>query len=132
DLGADDFGQRSADEHRRADDRSVDAPGGGADVVDRRGCKHRRGGVAVHLSADNAKRCDMRKSLIALAAALLASPAWSDTLFSNVNGVQASADGGIEHFGSLLIGDNGRVKQVYAKPNVRLGKFDHMVDGKGR
>ena len=41
DLGADDFGQGPADQHRRPDDRALDALGGGADVVDRRGLQHR-------------------------------------------------------------------------------------------
>jgi hypothetical protein len=74
----------------------------------------------------------MRTSLLALSAALLSSPAWSDTLISNVNGIQSSADGKIEHFGSLLIGDDGRVKQAISDPNPRLGRLDHMVDGEGR
>ena len=74
----------------------------------------------------------MHRSLLALGAALLSSPAWSDTLISNVNGVQASPDGKIEHFGSLLVGNHGRVKQVIANPSPRLSRFDHMINGEGR
>jgi len=74
----------------------------------------------------------MYKPILALAIALLSSSAFADTLVSNVNGIQATADGGIDHFGSLLIGDDGRVKQVFANPNPRLSRFDHMINGEGR
>ena len=74
----------------------------------------------------------MKRTFLALSAALLSSSAWSDTLISNVNGIQASADGKIEHFGSLVIGDNGRVKQLIANPHPRLGRFDRMINGNGR
>jgi len=74
----------------------------------------------------------MRKSLVALAAALLSSPAWPDTLFSNVNGIQASADGKIGHFGSMLIGENGRVKQVFVNPTPRFNNVARTIDEQGR
>jgi hypothetical protein len=74
----------------------------------------------------------MQKTLLVLSAAFLSSPAWSDTLISNVNGIQASADGKIEHFGSLVISDDGRVKQVIANPHPRLSRFDRMINGEGR
>jgi predicted amidohydrolase YtcJ len=74
----------------------------------------------------------MRKTFIALMAALLSSPAPADTLISNINGIQASADGSIQHFGSVLIGDDGRVKQVFANRTPRLSRFDHMINGEGR
>ena len=74
----------------------------------------------------------MRKPLLALFAALLSSPAWPDTLVSNVNGIQAAADDRIEHFGSLLIGDDGRVKQVMANPSPRMSRVDRMINGEGR
>ena len=74
----------------------------------------------------------MRKTIVALAAALLSSPAWPDILISNVNGIQSSADGKIEHFGSLLISDDGRVKQVFATRSPRLSRMDKMINGEGR
>jgi hypothetical protein len=61
----------------------------------------------------------MRKTALALAIALLASPALADTLVSNVNGIQVGADGKLHHFGSFLIGDDGRVKQVMTWPTAR-------------
>jgi hypothetical protein len=74
----------------------------------------------------------MRKSFVALAALLLASPALADTLISNVNGIQVGSDGKLQHFGSVLVGDDGRVKQVMTKPTPRMSRFDHMINGEGR
>jgi len=48
--------------------------------------------------------------LLALTAALLASPASADTLIYNVNGIQVGSRGKVEHFSALLIGGNGKVK----------------------
>ena len=73
----------------------------------------------------------MRKLLLALTA-LLSSPAWPDTLISNVNGIQARSDGKIERFGSLLVDDDGRVKQVLVNPHPRLNSVFRTIDGKGR
>ena len=55
-FGADDVRQRSADEHRRSDDRALDTLGGGANVFDGWRYKHWRRRVAVHSRADNAMR----------------------------------------------------------------------------
>jgi hypothetical protein len=73
----------------------------------------------------------MRKLLLALTA-LLSSPAWPDTLISNVNGIQASSRGKIEHFDSLLVDENGRVKQVLSNPHPRPNSVDRTIDGHGR
>lgn len=53
----------------------------------------------------------MRKLLLALSA-LIGSPAWPDTLISNANGIQATADSKIEHFTGLLVGDDGKVVRL--------------------
>jgi predicted amidohydrolase YtcJ len=75
----------------------------------------------------------MHKPLLALAAALLASPAWSDTLVSNVNGIQVGADGKLQHFRALTIGDDGKVRQVIEHPElVRLAGITGTIDGGGR
>lgn len=74
----------------------------------------------------------MHKALLALGALLVSSTASAETLISNVNGIQATADGKIEHFGSLLIGDDGRVKQVMKNPTPRLSRFDRIINGEGR
>ena len=108
-FGADDLGEGAADQHRGADDRALDALGGGADVVDCRGLQHLAGGVAVHLGPDNAMPRPCTRPLLALAAALLASSAAADTLIDNVNGIQVGPDGQLQHFTGLLISDDGKV-----------------------
>jgi predicted amidohydrolase YtcJ len=75
----------------------------------------------------------MNKPLLALVAALLASPAWSDTLISNVNGIQVGADGKLQHFRALTIGGDGKVRQVIEHPElVRLAGITNTIDGGGR
>jgi predicted amidohydrolase YtcJ len=73
----------------------------------------------------------MRKTMIALAALLLASPALADTLISNVNGIQADANGKVEHFTGLIIGDDGRIKEMLNGPPPAV-RYPHIVDGGGR
>ena len=73
----------------------------------------------------------MQKLLIALTAALLASAAWSDTLVTNVNGFQADAAGHLQHFTGLLIGDDGKVKEVLNGPPPAV-RYPHIVDAGGR
>jgi predicted amidohydrolase YtcJ len=74
----------------------------------------------------------MRLSLFALAVAFLAPSAFAKTLIDNVNGIQVGADGKLQHFDRLLIGDDGKVKETFA-PNV-LADIDaqHRIDGGGR
>jgi predicted amidohydrolase YtcJ len=74
----------------------------------------------------------MIRTTLALVAALLASSAAADTLVSNVNGIQVGADGKLQHFGSFLIGDDGKVKQVMTAPSPRMSRFDQMINGEGR
>jgi predicted amidohydrolase YtcJ len=74
----------------------------------------------------------MIRTTFALVAALLTSPAAADTLVSNVNGIQVGADGRLQHFGSLLIGDDGKVKYVMVAPSPRVPAVDQVIDGQGR
>jgi predicted amidohydrolase YtcJ len=75
----------------------------------------------------------MHRALIALTAALLAAPAWPDTLITNVNGIQADQQGNIQHFRALTIGDDGKVKLVIEHPElVKLGGITRTIDGGGR
>lgn len=74
----------------------------------------------------------MRKSFMALAAALISSHLWADTLVTNVNGIQVGADAQIEYFKSLLIGDDGRVKQVFEVADPKISHLEHVIDGQGR
>jgi len=74
----------------------------------------------------------MKAPFIALAVALLPSPALAETLISNVNGIQVGADGKLQHFGSVLIGDDGRVEAVISTASPRVKKYDQLIDGGGR
>src|SRR4051812_16642452 len=73
----------------------------------------------------------MRKTLLALAAALLASPTVADTLVTNVNGVQVDARGQLQHFTGLLIGNDGKVVRTLG-PADDAGVKGMVVDGGGR
>jgi len=73
----------------------------------------------------------MRPYALALIAALLASPASAETLISNVNGVQVGADGKLQHFTGLLVGDDGRVKEVLNGPPP-IVRYPNIIDGGGR
>jgi len=74
----------------------------------------------------------MIRPSLALALALLASTASANTLIDNVNGIQVGADGKLEHFNRLLIGDDGKVIQTIA-PNVLADvNAQARVDGGGR
>src|SRR5689334_11700884 len=75
----------------------------------------------------------MKKTLLALTAALLASTANANTLVDNVNGIQVGPDGKLQTFKALVIGEDGKVVQVLQNPEtVRLANITHHVDGQGR
>jgi predicted amidohydrolase YtcJ len=74
----------------------------------------------------------MHKPLLALAAALLASSALADTLVSNVNGIQVGADGRLQHFTALLIGDDGKVVRTFAAGEPLSELATDAIDGRGR
>ncbi len=54
----------------------------------------------------------MKKTALALAATLLASSAYADTLVTNANGIQADPSGHVQHFSGLLIGDDGKLVRL--------------------
>ncbi len=75
----------------------------------------------------------MKALLLGAAAALaLASPALADTLVDNVDGVTIDAKGGIDRFTGLLVGDDGRIKQVLHRGDKRPERPDYKLDGKGQ
>src|SRR5689334_14249545 len=74
----------------------------------------------------------MHKCLIAAVAALLASPAWSNTLVSNVNGLQVGVDGKLQRFSALLIGDDGKVLNTFTSLDEVRVNASRGVDGGGR
>lgn len=71
--------------------------------------------------------------MLALALLLaLPTPALADTLIDNVEGITLDAEGRIERFAALLIGDDGRIEQVFRRGDKRPEKVDFRLDGKGR
>jgi hypothetical protein len=73
----------------------------------------------------------MHKPLLALAVALLSSSAVADTLIDHANGIQVDAAGHLQHFTGLLIGDDGRVKEVLNGPPPAV-RYPQIVDVGGR
>jgi predicted amidohydrolase YtcJ len=74
----------------------------------------------------------MKKSLLAVVAALLASPAWPNTLIDNVNGIQVGSDGGIQRFRALLIDDDGKVIRTIAPNEEDRLNVQKVIDEHGR
>src|SRR6476661_9091915 len=72
------------------------------------------------------------RTVLAIAAALLASSAPAETLVSNINGIKVGPDGKLQHFGALLIDDNGRVESVIKSPHLRVKRYDRLIDGEGK
>jgi len=62
----------------------------------------------------------------------LASPAQADTLVDNVDGFTFTAEGRIQRFTGLLIGDDGRIEQMFQRGDKRPQRVDFRLDGKGR
>ena len=74
----------------------------------------------------------MKKMLAALAALLLAPAALADTLIDNVNGYTIGEGREIVRFTGLLIGNDGKVKQLLTRGQKRPDKLDYRLDGRGR
>jgi predicted amidohydrolase YtcJ len=74
------------------------------------------------------------KRIILLALALLfgASPALADVLVDNVNGYSMSADGHLLRFNGLWIGDDGRVRQLLQRGDMRPARTRYLINGRGR
>ena len=74
-----------------------------------------------------------KAAILALAVALtLPAPALADILIENVDGMTLDGDGQVQRFNGVLIGNDGRIEQVYRRGEKRPGKVDYQVDGKGR
>ncbi|MFL6742401.1 MAG: amidohydrolase, partial [Sphingomicrobium sp.] len=74
----------------------------------------------------------MHKPLLLLAGLLASTSAAAEILISNVNGIQVGPDGKLQHFGALLIDDNGRVESVIKMPTPRVKRYDRLIDGQGK
>ncbi len=73
-----------------------------------------------------------RRAAVLLAALLLPAGARADTLIDNVSGVTSDEGGAIERFEALLIGNDGRVVQLFKRGDKRPKKLDYRLDGRGR
>ncbi|MDF2639281.1 MAG: metal-dependent hydrolase [Novosphingobium lindaniclasticum] len=76
-------------------------------------------------------------ALLLASTAIAASPALApsalaDVLVDDVDGVTADGKGGVERFEGFLIGNDGRIAEVYRHGDKRPKKVDYQVDGKGR
>ena len=69
---------------------------------------------------------------MALAAFILATPAHADTLVDNVNGITLDKDGKVVRFTGLVIGSDGKVRQLLDRKDKRPERPDFKEDGKGR
>src|SRR3954454_14917408 len=74
----------------------------------------------------------MNKPLLLIAGLLASTPAAAEILISNVNGLQVGPDGKLQHFGALLIDDEGRVESVIKVRTPRVKRYDRAIDGQGK
>src|SRR3546814_3944012 len=74
----------------------------------------------------------MKKLLAVLAALFLAQATSADTLIDNVNGYTLDEDNKVVRFNAMLIGDDGRVKNLLSRGDKGPKAVDFRLDGKGR
>ncbi len=73
----------------------------------------------------------MRIMLFALSALLASTAVQAGTLINNVNGIAVDDQSQIQHFTGLLIGDDGKVREVLNGPPPAV-RYQHIVDMHGR
>jgi hypothetical protein len=74
----------------------------------------------------------MKKFLAALATLFCAQAAYADTLIDNVNGYTLGENKQIVRFTGLVIGNDGRVKQLLQGREKPIARMDFRLDGRGR
>lgn len=74
----------------------------------------------------------LKKTLSALAALALATPAAADVLVDNVTGIRIDEEGKVDRFTGLWIDDEGKIKQVLDRSDERPQATTFSVDGEGR
>jgi predicted amidohydrolase YtcJ len=75
----------------------------------------------------------MKRMLLVLLAVLFAvSPALADSLVDNVNGYTLREDGRLFRFTGMVIGDDGRVKQLLRQRDRRPERPQYLLNGRGR
>lgn len=73
----------------------------------------------------------MKKPLLALIAALLASPVFADTLIENANGIQVVEDGKLDHFVALWIATDGVILRTF-KSGETTPHATTIIDAHGK
>jgi hypothetical protein len=73
----------------------------------------------------------MMRALFAALPLLLAAPAHADTLVDNVNGITLDANGKVVRFTGLLVGTDGKVKQLLERKDKRPERVDFREDARG-
>jgi hypothetical protein len=79
-----------------------------------------------------AKISTMKTLLGALAALFGVQAASADTLIDNVNGYTIGENKQIVRFSGLVVGNDGRVKQLLQGRDKPIARMDYRVDGRGR
>ncbi|HEX8402465.1 MAG TPA: amidohydrolase [Allosphingosinicella sp.] len=74
----------------------------------------------------------MKALLAAVAALFMTSAALADTLIDNVNGYTLDRAGKLVRFGAIVVGDDGRVRQLYGRGERRVERTQFRIDGRGR
>ena len=74
----------------------------------------------------------MKALLAALAALFLAPAALADVLVDDVNGYTLDREGKVVRFGSMVVGDDGRVRQLLPKGQKATQRTQFRIDGRGR
>ena len=74
----------------------------------------------------------MKRLLLLLAALFAASPVLADTLVDDVNGYTLKSDGSLFRFNGMIVGDDGRVKQLLRRGDRRPNRPRYHLDGRGR
>ena len=74
----------------------------------------------------------MKKLMAALAALFCVQAASADTLIDNVNGYTIGENKQVVRFTGLVIGNDGRVKQLLQGRDKPMVRTDYRVDGRGR
>jgi predicted amidohydrolase YtcJ len=74
----------------------------------------------------------MKKLLAVLAVLFWAQAVLADVLVDNVNGYTIDRDGRLVRFVAMLVGDDGKVQQIYARGERKAERTRYRFDGKGR
>lgn len=74
----------------------------------------------------------MKRLILFLIALLIAAPALADSLVDNVNGYTMREDGRLFRFNGIVIGDDGRVRQLLQRGDRRPERPRYLLDGRGR